>query len=453
VIAPLQVIAHIAALRFFDSLVEGILIGIFAALVLHFSRRQNAATRFAICFSALIAIALLPFAARSSPDSVSASSHAAFTLPESWALYLFLLWAAIASWFLIGFGRAIAHVHALRKNCVPVNEQALDPLLQETLRRHRTNRRIAFCTSDQVAVPTALGLLKPAIVIPQWVMAELSPTELNQILLHELAHLRRWDDWTNLAQQFVRAIFFFHPAIWWIEKQVALEREMACDDAVLEETASPRAYAECLAHLAEKSFVRRSLALAQAALGKVRQTSLRVAQILNQERSTSANRGWKAASLVAGFAIACTVGLSKAPTLVAFQDNDSNSVIKLASVPSSDSAEVESRAPAVTAKMKNPSVSSLPVIQAKLRAPIHQRTPQPSTVAVTVRSVKSKPAIAEMVHNAGMKTSVAPVTETVLFVIQSGDQAGQPVYQIQMWRVTIFHPAVDPAGKAPQKQI
>jgi beta-lactamase regulating signal transducer with metallopeptidase domain len=71
--------------------------------------------------------------------------------------------------------------------------------------------------------------------------------------LHELAHLRRYDDWTNLAQKLVKALFFFHPAVWWIEKQVSLEREMACDDAVLAETASPRAYAECLAHLAEKT--------------------------------------------------------------------------------------------------------------------------------------------------------------------------------------------------------
>jgi len=65
-------------------------------------------------------------------------------------------------------------------------------------------------------------------------------------LLHEFAHLGRWDDWTNLAQKLVRTIFFFHPAVWWIEKRLSLEREMACDDVVLAETQNPRAYAECL---------------------------------------------------------------------------------------------------------------------------------------------------------------------------------------------------------------
>ncbi len=155
-------------------------------------------------------------------------------------------------------------------------------------------------------------------------MQELSPDELNQILLHELAHLRRWDDWTNLAQKIVKALFFFHPAVWWIEKQVSLEREMACDDAVLAETASPRAYAECLAHLAEKTLIQRSLALAQAALGKIRQTSLRVAQILDANRPTGNGRVVEARRLARGrfrrrSALSVFQGL---PRLIAFSDSD-----------------------------------------------------------------------------------------------------------------------------------
>ena len=151
-------------------------------------------------------------------------------------------------------------------------------------------------------MPTAIGLMKPALSIPGWVMQELSADELNQIVLHELAHLRRWDDWTNLAQKIVKALFFFHPAVWWIEQKVSLEREMACDDAVIAETESPRAYAECLAHLAEKTLIQRGVALAQAALGRIRQTSLRVAQILDGNRRAT-GRAWKpAVALVAGFA-------------------------------------------------------------------------------------------------------------------------------------------------------
>ena len=97
-----------------------------------------------------------------------------------------------------------------------------------------------FLVSDDVRVPTALGFFRPAVVLPSWTLRDLSPDELKVIVLHELAHLRRWDDWTNLAQKFVKAIFFFHPAVWWIDSRLALEREIACDDMVLEQTANAR---------------------------------------------------------------------------------------------------------------------------------------------------------------------------------------------------------------------
>jgi hypothetical protein len=171
-----------------------------------------------------------------------------------------------------------------------------------------------------VKVPTAIGFLKPVVVMPAWALQELSATELNSILIHELTHLRRRDDWTNLAQQVLKSLLFFHPAVWWIESKLALEREMACDDAVLAETANPRAYAQCLISVAEKSFIRRGLALAQAAVNRMRQTSQRVSQILDTNRS-SVIPVWKPALYsVAAFSIACLASLSQAPELVAFKD-------------------------------------------------------------------------------------------------------------------------------------
>ena len=158
------------------------------------------------------------------------------------------------------------------------------------------------------------------MVIPSWTMQELSATELNAILLHELAHLRRRDDWTNLVQKIVGALLFFHPAVWWIEKKLALEREMACDDLVLAQTASPRAYAECLVSLAEKSLLRRGIALAQAAVDRLRQVTLRVSQILDVNRPR-ATRVWSPAPvLVAGVSVVCLLAVSHTPIrLVSFE--------------------------------------------------------------------------------------------------------------------------------------
>ena len=363
----LNAIAQASTLHIVDCLLEGTLIAVFAAAVLRATALRSSGARFAIWFSALVSIAALPFlagvsraasfpaAARPGAFLSARTLAPALSLPISWALYAFAAWAAIAAWFLLGVGRGLWHLHALRKSCVPVDPAALDARLRATLKRNQTPRPIALRTSDQVHVPTALGLVKPAVVIPAWVMQELSADELNQILLHELAHLRRWDDWTNLAQKLVKALFFFHPAVWWIEKKISLEREMACDDAVLAETASPRAYAECLAHLAETVVQRRlmqrslaqSISLAQAALGRIRQTSQRVAQILDVnrkvDRDSSSGRAWKpAVSIVFAFAVACVLCIARAPRLIAFHDIDS-SVAQTSVVAASAGASISPR--------------------------------------------------------------------------------------------------------------
>ncbi len=173
-------------------------------------------------------------------------------------------------------------------------------------------------------MPIAVGFLHPLVVIPDWAMQELSTPELNSILLHELAHLRRWDDCTNLAQKVLGALLFFHPAVWWIERKLTLEREMACDDLVLARTENPRAYAECLVSLAEKGFLRRGLALAQAAVGRMRDTTLRIKQILDGGRPRATRVWMPALLLVGGFAFAFAMVQSHLPRLVSFDNRSMN---------------------------------------------------------------------------------------------------------------------------------
>ena len=432
----LHALTELLALRFLDCLAEGTFVCLLVALVLRVAPRQSAATRFALWFSALVAIAVLPWISGAWPHAGIASAatrQAAITLPNSLAFYSLGLWAAIALWLSSRVARAFWHLKALRRNCISVDVSNLDPVLQETLRRHGRNRTIALCISDEVQVPTAVGLLKPAILIPRWVMQELSTVELNQILLHELAHFRRWDDWTNLAEQLIKALLFFHPAVWWIDNRVAVEREMACDDAVLAETSSPRAYAECLAHLAEKSFVNRSLALAQAALGKLRQTSARVAQILDLNRPAQSSRPWRpAVTLVAALAMACAAFYSSAPKLIAFQNSSpADSPEMAAASPKADS--VDRRAAQNT---------PLPVIQAKFKEiKKTAATPKSTPVRPAVSRTKSpKPAERSLVHLVKSNSATLPFTETFWVVVERGaDNPAMPqVYQIQMWRVTVL---------------
>jgi beta-lactamase regulating signal transducer with metallopeptidase domain len=465
-------IAQMSALRIVDCLLEGTLIAIFAGAVVRAPRLRNSSAKFAVWFSALMAIAALPALSGAwwwqgssiAPQNVN---RPAITLPGAWALYVLGAWAAVAAWFMLGVVRSLWHLYVLRKNCVPVDLAMLDARLQQTLARNSSARPVTLCTSDRVHVPTAIGLIKPAVILPGWLMQELSADELNQILLHELAHLRRYDDWTNLAQKLVMALFFFHPAVWWIEKQVSLEREMACDDAVLAETASPRAYAECLAHLAEKtltqrsmlqrSLAERSVALAQAALGRVRQLSLRVAQILDTNRPTGTGkaRSWKpAVSLVGAFAIACVLGISRAPRLIAFHNSD---------VSPSANSEIAAASPSLATATPDEPFFVRPVNAKWVPTPAkattlatHRKSVVPErTAALKSKSMRAEHDAASMVHLASTNAGSLAFTETFFVVIGSPEPVAfdQPVLQIQLWRVVVFHPVVDPnSNRIPPKQ-
>jgi beta-lactamase regulating signal transducer with metallopeptidase domain len=497
----MNAIAQTSAVQIVDCLVEGMLIAIFAGIVLRVARRQSSGTRFAVWFSTLMAIAALPLFGSfvwSHVVSAGIATRRAITLPGSWAIYLFGAWAAIAAWLLIGIGRGVWHLHVLRKSCLPVDPAALDARLQGTLAHNRSKRPAKLYTSHLVHVPTAVGLLKPAILLPPWAMQELSPDELNQILLHELAHLRRWDDWTNLTQKVVKALLFFHPAVWWIEKRVSLEREMACDDAVLAETASPRAYAECLTRLAEKMLMQRSVTLAQAALGRIRQTSLRVAQILDVNRSTKASRVWKpVVSVALGFAVVCVAGLSRAPRLIAFSDSQnapvaSSTIAAVSNHIGSGRFMTGTPTPHVTASntvFRQQPVRMLPASLTEHARAAGRKLSNSERVAATLSAarptgfVRTSMVRSSAVQNGAVRTSKVPFagtrqarrpdargddvhlananalsvafTETWLVVFESGENsaAGEPVYQIRLWRVMVLHPVVNPnSNRIPAKQ-
>ena len=460
----LNAIAQASTVQIVDCLVEGTLIAIFTGALLRVMRRQSSVTRFAVWFSALIAIATLPFfvgsfGAHVASNPFAVAPHPALTVPGTWALYLFAAWVAISAWRMIGVGRGLWHLYMLRKSCVAIDPATLDPVLQNTLARNQSPRQIALCTTDLTNVPTALGLVKPAIVIPAWVMQELSPNELNQILLHEIAHLRRWDDWTNLAQKLVKALFFFHPAIWWIEKKVSLEREMACDDAVLAETASPRAYAECLAHLAEKTLVQRSIAFAQAALGKIHQTSLRVAQILDGNRPIGRGRSWKpAVSLVAVFAMASVVGVSRVLRLIAFSDSGTSPAS--ASAIDSSVDQVAARRMLAASPIVNVSAKLAPqrkprLTHAKLTTLATHRKSGVPAATPAIQSAPAEQRTASLVHLTSANAAPLAFTETLFVVVEGSqsDPSAHPVFQIQMWRVVVLHPVVDPdSNRIPAKK-
>jgi beta-lactamase regulating signal transducer with metallopeptidase domain len=427
-------------------------------------RRASSSARFAVWFAALVAIAAAPLFSISrsfvAPSGFSSlKGVAAITLPASWALYFFIAWAGIAVISLARIVAGFCQVLALRRRSSPLDPATLAPELQNMLAQSLPSKSVAILLSDDISSPTAIGLLSPAIVLPAWLIRDLSSEELRQILLHELAHLRRRDDWSNLLQKIVKALFFFHPVVWWMERQLSLEREMACDEAVLAQTGNPRAYAQCLVLLAEKSFFRRSIMLAQAAVSRAGQTSMRVARILAGAgtRVTGMRKlvvPSFAAALMASIAVA-----AHAPRLIAFRANThvESSVSAMASSPQLPGLAVMARADAAQSNRANQHFtvlsSSEPLPQAAARRT--SLPDRPASLPTNVIQAKFRP---DANRPASRKLQQDPSADFVVVVIESendGNGSATPAtWQVQMWHITVLRSIQNPAPQAnPPKVI
>ena len=324
-VPEIQALAEIFTERLLNTAIEGVLVAGMVWLLLRVIGRQNSETRFVIWLSALAAVVALPFLSgwglggAHSGVLPSGNLRGGITLSSSWAYFLFAAWGVGAGVSLLGLGVGLWRVRQIRRRCSEADLAALDPAIAGILRDFKSRRSVKLCVSGDVAAPAAIGFFQPAIVFPEGLLSQLSVEEVRVILLHELAHLRRWDDFTNLGQKIVKAVFFFHPAVWWIENRLTLEREMACDDSVLAQTASPRAYASSLISFAEKLRHARGLALAQSLVSRVCQMSLRVAHILDARRSDREGHWTPVLGVSAGL-LALVLGAAPySPRIVAFQ--------------------------------------------------------------------------------------------------------------------------------------
>ncbi len=316
----LHEVASVAFERMVYSLAEGLLLTLVVAIALRLLPAKASQTRFAIWLSALFGIVVVTvFGLRGASAAHAMHSASLFSLPVSIALGAFALWALVATLGVLRIGVGLWQLGKLRRQCEAVNEAELPESPREMVKAFQNVRPVAILRASDSHSPKAVGFFHPAIILPAWLLNS-TGDELKHVLLHEMAHLRRRDDWTNLLQQVVKALFFFHPAVWWMERELALSREQACDDAALEQTADAQDYARSLALVAEKSFIRRQVALAQAILGRAHQLTQRVTRILDPKRPTG-NRIWKpAVPLVAVAAAACGLSASWTPALVGIQD-------------------------------------------------------------------------------------------------------------------------------------
>jgi beta-lactamase regulating signal transducer with metallopeptidase domain len=121
---------------------------------------------------------------------------------------------------------------------------------------------VRLCESALVEVPTVIGWLRPVVLLPVSTLAGLSPAQLEALLAHELAHVRRFDYLVNLVQTFGETLLFYHPAVWWVSRRMRVEREHCCDDAAVVACGDAVGYARALAALEGLRAIAPTLAVA-----------------------------------------------------------------------------------------------------------------------------------------------------------------------------------------------
>jgi beta-lactamase regulating signal transducer with metallopeptidase domain len=156
---------------------------------------------------------------------------------------------ALSMWQLTGW----MLVQRLRRMATGVREPSLAAAAQRLGRAMRVSRPVRLLESALVRVPTVVGWLKPAILLPVGFATGLAPEQVEAVLAHELAHIRRHDYLVNLLQAAVETLFFYHPAVWYISRRIRAERENCCDDMALAAGAERFSYAESLVKLARRS--------------------------------------------------------------------------------------------------------------------------------------------------------------------------------------------------------
>jgi beta-lactamase regulating signal transducer with metallopeptidase domain len=164
---------------------------------------------------------------------------------------LCMIWAAGMMTALARFGFSRRRLNRIRSSARRVTAADLNcPAFQSHLDRSRSPE---IALSPEVSSPMLIGLFQPAILLPSDILSWTSPEERMSILRHELAHIRRYDPVVHLIATLLRACHFYHPMVRFACSQLSLERELACDEQVLDLGTKPLAYVESLLKAVERN--------------------------------------------------------------------------------------------------------------------------------------------------------------------------------------------------------
>jgi TonB family protein len=303
---------HLLGWSLLHFLWQGALVALLLGAVLLTARNWTVQSRYALCCAALALMALCPFvtfvymahASGGAPSAsllVASADHGA-QLWQSTPAPLLERAAAIADrampWILVvwiagvlflltrAIGASITVSRLKTASIVPAPESLLAMAMNMADRLGITQGFKVFVSTAATA-PTVIGWLKPVILFPVASLAGLAPEQLEAMLAHELAHIRRRDYLVNALQVVMETLLFYHPAVWWVSRQIRHEREHCCDDVAVAVTGSPFVYAKALFLLEEQRATAPQLTLG----GNGGQLSMRIRRLLAGKQSTVGTYG------------------------------------------------------------------------------------------------------------------------------------------------------------------
>lgn len=288
---------------------QGFVLVAIVALLLRLAPGLRAAVRYAIWWCAFALAIMIPLVHRTASAVSPSGNPLQMHLGAAWGIGIAAIWAAFMLWRAVQFLLQAARLHRIWKRAAAVHTPLQSAPLPAQL-----------CVSDDVESPSVIGFFSPRFLIPTRLFIELTPSELEQILLHEAEHLRRHDDWINLLQKFSLVLFPLNPALFWMDRRLSLERELACDAAVIASSKSPFDYARCLTRLAEHRLLHRSVALTLSAWGRQSELARRVHSLLKPAGRVSRLRACFSSALICSALLVGAAGMAASPHMISFTD-------------------------------------------------------------------------------------------------------------------------------------
>ena len=162
-----------------------------------------------------------------------------------------LLWMMGLMVFSIRFLGGLAYTQRLKHHKTYAVSKEWELHLKQISQKMKVSRPVKMVESAIIKMPMVIGFFKPVILMPLGALSNIPADQLEAIISHELAHVLRKDYIINIIQSVIELFFFFHPAVWWISKNIRIEREYKCDDLTLKFYDDPLIYVKALANINE----------------------------------------------------------------------------------------------------------------------------------------------------------------------------------------------------------